>query len=284
MPKTKSIFIVSFAYLAAFVVGVFLTRYLPQANSLSKLFFIDVLLTLFIFMFSFRFGNASIYDPYWSVIPIYMVAYWWFETLAIPQVMAWVVTATVVLFWGSRLTYNWMRGWPGMQHQDWRYSQLQDKTGKWYVLVNFLGIHLFPTLLVWMAMVPVAYIFTASQPFNALNWLGVGIALAGVGIETLSDAQLHTFKKTNKDKGVINSGLWRWVRHPNYLGEMLFWWGLYLMAVGDFTPWYVAAGATSITLLFKFVSIPMMDKHLLQKRPEYAAQMLSKGAVLPKFH
>ncbi len=282
MSRFQSLIIVAAAYIATFIFGAFLTLYLPEGNSLSKLFLIDIFLTLFIFMFSFRFGNASMYDPYWSVIPAYMIVYWWYSTMAIPNYLAWIVTAFLVLIWSIRLTHNWVRGWQGMQHQDWRYLKLQDTTGKWYIMVNFLGIHLFPTLLVWVASVPLAYIFTSNEPFTLLNWFGVLLASAGVLLEYVSDNQLQRFKQTAESKEVLSTGIWSIIRHPNYLGEILFWWGLYMMSINTFTPWYISSGAIGVSLLFVFISIPMMDKHLLQKRSGYAGYMLKVGALLPR--
>ena len=282
MSRSKSLIIVTAAYISTFVLGLFLTLYLPEGNSLSKLFLIDIFLTLFVFMFSFRFGNASMYDPYWSVIPAFMIGYWWYITMAIPNYLVWGVTAFLIFIWAVRLTYNWARGWQGMEHQDWRYLQLQDTTGKWYLMVNFMGIHMFPTLLVWVASVPLAYIFTSNQPFSPLNWVGVVVAACGILLEFISDNQLSSFKKKAGAKDVLSTGVWSMVRHPNYLGEILFWWGLYIMAVNPYTPWYISSGAIGITLLFVFISIPMMDKHILQNRPSYAAYMLKVGALLPK--
>ena len=282
MGRTNSLIIVGGIYLSAFILGVFLTLYLPQGNSLSKLFLIDILLTLFIFMFSFRFGNASIYNPYWSVVPAFMIAYWWYSTMAMPNYLVWGVTLLLVFLWSVRLTHNWARGWQGMQHEDWRYLKLKETTGKWYLMVNFLGIHLFPTLLVWVASIPLAYIFTSNEGFTWLNWLGVVVAVVGIGIEFISDNQLRAFKKEASAQAVLSSGVWSKVRHPNYLGEILFWWGLYIMAINSFTPWYISIGAVGVTSLFMFISIPMMDKHLLQKRPAYAVYMLKTGTLLPK--
>ncbi|MCF6360200.1 MAG: DUF1295 domain-containing protein [Cyclobacteriaceae bacterium] len=282
MSRNKSLIIVSSAYFAAFLLAAFLTLYLPDGNSLSKLFLIDIFLTLFIFMFSIRFGNASMYDPYWSVMPAYIIGYWWYSTLAIPNYLVWGVTSVLVLIWSIRLTHNWARGWQGMQHQDWRYLKLQDSSGKWYLMANFLGIHLFPTLLVWVACIPLAFIFTSNQSFSFLNWVGVLLASAGILLEYISDNQLRKFKHTAGSKDVLCSGMWSRIRHPNYLGEILFWCGLYIMSVNPFTPWYIASGAIGIILLFVFNSIPMMDKHLLQKRPAYASYMLKVGALLPR--
>ncbi len=282
MGRTNSLIIVGGIYLSAFILGVFLTLYLPQGNSLSKLFLIDIFLTLCIFMFSFRFGNASIYSPYWSVVPAFIIGYWWYSTMAMPNYLVWGVTLLLVFLWSVRLTHNWARGWQGMQHEDWRYLKLKETTGKWYLMVNFLGIHLFPTLLVWVASIPLAYIFTSNEGFTWLNWLGVVVAVVGIGIEFISDNQLRAFKKEASAQAVLSSGVWSKVRHPNYLGEILFWWGLYIMAINSFTPWYISIGAVGVTSLFMFISIPMMDKHLLQKRPAYAVYMLKIGALLPK--
>ena len=281
MSRSQSLSIVFVAYVLAFIMGVFLVWYMPEGNNLGKLFFIDVALTFFIFMFSFRFGNASIYDPYWSIVPVYVLAFWWYHSLAIPNYLTWGITSLVVLVWSVRLTNNWVRGWKGMHHQDWRYVLLQQKTGKWYLLVNFLGIHMFPTLLVWLAAIPIAYIFTSNQAFSIANWVGVVLALAGTVLEWVSDNQLRSFKKMNKRAEVMTAGVWSYLRHPNYLGEILFWWGLYFMSVSVFTPWHVALGAVGITLLFVFISIPMMDKHMLQQRPAYARYMLEVRALIP---
>jgi len=256
--------------------------YLPQGNSLSKLFLIDVFITLFIFMFSFRFGNASMYDPYWSVIPAFIIGYWWYSTMAMPNYLVWGITSAVVLVWSVRLTHNWARGWQGMQHEDWRYLKLKEETGKWYLMVNFLGIHLFPTLLVWVASIPLAYIFTSNEAFTFVNWGGVLLAILGIGLELISDNQLRKFKKAADAKAILATGIWSKIRHPNYLGEILFWWGLYAMSINSYTPWYISSGAAGITLLFIFISIPMMDKHLLQNRPSYATYMLKVGALLPR--
>ena len=281
MSRSQSLSIVFVAYVLAFIMGVFLVWYMPEGNTLGKLFFIDVALTFFIFMFSFRFGNASIYDPYWSIIPVYILVFWWYNSLAIPNYLTWGITSLVVLVCSVRLTNNWVRGWKGMHHQDWRYVPLQQKTGKWYLLVNFLGIHMFPTLLVWLACVPLAYIFTSNETFSIINWLGVLVALGGTVLEWVSDNQLRRFKRMNNSEQVMNSGVWTYLRHPNYLGEILFWWGIYLTSVSFFTPWYAGAGALGITFLFVFISIPMMDKHMLQQRPAYARYMLEVRALIP---
>ncbi len=283
MSRSKSLLIVAAAYISTFILGLFLTLYLPEGNSLSKLFLIDIFLTLFIFMFSFRFGNASMYGPYWAVIPGYIIGYWWYSTMAIPHYLVWGVTSVIVLIWSVRLTFNWARSWQGLQQQDWRHLLYQDKIGKWYLMVNFVGIHILPTLLVWVACIPIAYIFTSNEAFTWLNWFGVIIASIGILLEMISDNQLHKFKQSADSKAILTTGMWSKLRHPNYLGEILFWWGIFIMSINTFTPWYISSGAIGITLMFVFITIPTMDKHLLQTRPSYTGYMLKVGGLLPNF-
>lgn len=284
MSRSKSLIIITAAYISTFILGVFLALYLAEGNSLSKLFLINIFLAFFIFMFSIRFGNASMFGPFWSVIPAFIIMYWWHITIATPNYLIWGVTAGIVVIWSIRLTHNWARSWQGMQHQDWRHLLAQDKSGKWYLMVNFLGVHIVPSLLIWVACIPIAYIFTSNEPFTWLNWVGALIASAGVLLELISDNQLARFKKSSLPKEVLMSGIWSKLRHPNYLGEILFWWGLYVMSIHAFTPWYVVSGVIGITLMLVFVSIPMMDKHLLQTKPVYAGYMLNVGGLFPKFN
>lgn len=283
--KTQSLWIVTGIYLASLLAGGLLTYYIDDSNDLlAKLFFIDVILTFIVYIFSFKFGNGSIYDPYWSVIPFGMLFYWYYYSevgFFTPQVL---LTVLVVSVWSWRLTYNWARRWHGLQDEDWRYVNLKQKTGKWYVLVNFLGIHIFPTVMVFIAAIPLQYLLTFSQPFTPLNYFGVLISAFGIWIEWLGDYQLHLFKKDNKNPiAVMRFGIWKYMRHPNYLGEILFWVGLAVMAVSPFTGWTIFIGATLMLCMFVFISIPMMQKRLLASKPGYEDYIKSTYSILPKF-
>ena len=114
----------------------------------------DLAATLVIFGFSTFYRNSSLYDPYWSVAPVPIAVYWALNPAAagvsrIRQVLA----ISLVSLWAVRLTYNWFRRWEGLAHEDWRYSDLRRKTGKWYWLVDLTGIHLFPTIQVFLGCV-----------------------------------------------------------------------------------------------------------------------------------
>lgn len=284
MNTSKSRKIVLGIYVIAFAIAGFLTYYLDSSDPISKLFFIDVIMTVVVYLFSVKYGNASIYDPYWSVIPFGMIFYYLY-IFGIDVISLKVILASFAIsFWSWRLTGNWLRGWKDMSHEDWRYVNLREKTGKWYLLVNFLGIHMFPTMVVFMAAIPIYYIFLFSNEMNIISWIGFGIAIGGTILEMTADNQLHKFKQqTTNSMAVCRTGVWRYMRHPNYSGEILFWLGLCLMAYTPYVSYSIAVGVLLLALMFLVISIPMIDKKLLKSKPEYTIYKESTWSIFPKF-
>ncbi len=259
------------ALIAAFLTGwVCLRVPLPLIYSVL---IADVVGTLVIFAFSYYFDNSSFYDPYWSVIPIFLAAcLLWLGKPTEAVGFRGVLLLIAVTVWGIRLTRNWARTWPGLHHQDWRYVDLQKQHGKWYWLVSFSGIHLFPTLLVFLACLPFfPAMMMPGNPLNGLDLLAFAVALGGTWIEAAADRQLLRFRLERKDyREVMTRGLWAYSRHPNYLGEITFWWGIFLFGLAarpDY--WWTGVGAVCITLLFEFISIPMIEKRMVERRPQY---------------
>ena len=283
MNKSKSRQIVLWVYLAALGTGAILTHYLQSNDPLGQLFFIDVIMTVVVFIFSFKYSNASLYDSYWSVIPFAMLLYWLY--IFGPEVITLkiYITAFIISFWSWRLTGNWLRGWRGMEHEDWRYVQLKQQTGKWYMMVNFLGIHMFPTLVVFVAAMPLYYIFMFSSEMNWVTYAGFFVAFVGTVLEMVADNQLYKFKvKENNPIAVMRFGVWQYLRHPNYLGEILFWLGIALASYTPYTTISVFAGVSLMITMFVFISIPMIDKRLLKSKPGYVIYKGSTWALFPK--
>jgi steroid 5-alpha reductase family enzyme len=281
--KSKSRQVVLWVYLAALGTGAILTYYLQGNDPLAKLFFIDVIMTLVVFIFSFKYSNASLYDPYWSVLPFSMLFYWLYifgpEVITIKI----FITAFLISFWSWRLTGNWLRGWKGMEQEDWRYVRLKQQTGKWYMMVNFLGIHMFPTLVVFVASMPLYYIFLFSSEMNWVTYLGFAVALSGTVLEMIADNQLYKFKvKENNPIAVMRFGVWKYLRHPNYLGEILFWIGLMLISYTPYSTISVVSGSLLMLVMFVFISIPMIDKRLLKSKPGYVIYKESTWSLIPK--
>ena len=251
--KVTSILIIAVIYVLATIVGVITFNNL-DFDWMINLLIADVVATIVVFIFSLVFKNASVYDPYWSVQPIVILA------LLVDEVnLTVILTLAVVFLWAVRLTANWAYTFKNMYHQDWRYTMLKEKTKKFYPVINFLGIHLVPTLIVYGCTLPAAYlVVSAHQPgFGLAFYL---ISLLAVILQLVSDIQMHKYRK-NRATPFIRNGLWKYSRHPNYLGEILMWWGIGIACtIAVPTSWYLLIGALANTLLFTFVSIPMAEK------------------------
>ncbi len=143
---------------------------------------------------------------------------------------------------------------------------LKEKTKKIYPLINFLGIHLFPTLVVYLCILPAVVLITSDVAGNTLSYIFILVSLLAVILQGTADCQMHYFKKHRVEEKFIHIGLWKHSRHPNYLGEILMWWGVGLSSVFTLqSSWYLLAGAIVNHLMFLFVSIPMADKRQSQK-------------------
>jgi steroid 5-alpha reductase family enzyme len=236
----------------------------------------DLAATIVIFIFSVIVRNCSMYDPYWSVAPVPIALYWLLQPgsngFANPRH---VLIVVLVCLWALRLTANWASQWRGLGHEDWRYRDIRQQAGRLYWPVSFVGIHLLPTILVFagcLALWP-----TLSGRDAQLTWLDAVAALVtllAIVIEATADWQMRRFRHSVSAKRgsipAVPRGLWAVSRHPNYFGEVLFWWGLYLfvpLAYPDFR--LVISGPLLILGLFLGVSIPLMERHLISGHPEY---------------
>ena len=271
------------AYIVALTVAIGVTLPLSFAGPLERAVIGDLVATLVIFAFSWRLDNSSMYDAYWSVAPVPILAFWMLAAPTPPGPVHWILFA-LVLTWSVRLTWNWLLGWRGLSHEDWRYVNLRNEHGSRYWLVSFLGLHMMPTVLVFLGCLPLF-----SVVFFGTSHIGVGTAIAAlvtggaVLIEGIADRRLRAFRNSNAGSVSLDTGLWARSRHPNYFGEVLFWWGLLafgLVAV-DALPWWSRIGAPAITGLFLFVSIPMMERRMIQRRPGYAARRAQVPALVP---
>ena len=264
-----SLSVIILVYAAAIAGGLFLYNYLEQAGCFSypiRLLLADVFATVIVFIFSLIFANASVYDPYWSVQPPVILGVVLIKCGA--SLFAWSVFAAVLL-WGLRLTANWAYNFKSFEYQDWRYTMLKEKTGRLYPLVNFLGIHLFPTLVVYLCIVPAVIAVHEGATLNFFSAPFLLLSFAAPVFQGIADIQMHRFRN-DKSPGrgnFIRTGLWKKSRHPNYACEILMWWGIGLasiIALG-WQNWYLLTGALVNTLMFLFISIPMADKRQSRK-------------------
>lgn len=253
--RTISYIIITIIYILATFIGV-LTYNTLDFEWWINLLIADVAATVVTFIFSLIFRNASVYDPYWSVQPMVILA-----ALAIGRAITplRIMLLVAVCLWGIRLTVNWAYTFPSLAHQDWRYTMLKEKTGIFYPIINFVGIHMVPTLVVWGCVLPAAYAFIFDVEANRGSVFFILVSIAATIMQGTADFQMHKFRK-NRTSTFIRNGLWKHSRHPNYLGEILMWWGIALSVIcADGDAMIFCLGAVANTLLFFFVSIPLAD-------------------------
>lgn len=274
--RAASFALLTIVYLLAGIAGYFLYLKLPF-GSVLRLFLADFGATVVTFIFSLLLGNASVYDPYWSVQPLVIITGWaLLHSMGLPQLLLFLS----IWFWGVRLTANWAYTFQGLNHQDWRYTMLNEKTGAFYPFVNFLGIHLFPTIVVFLCVLPAIFVFEASPKANIGSFIFFLLSVSAALLQLVSDIQMQRFRKAHHGE-LIRDGLWKYARHPNYLGEILMWWGVCGQALSVLRgSWWLMTGALLNTLMFLFVSIPMADRRQ-QEKPGYSEYLKETRMLVP---
>lgn len=285
--RKSSFIIIGLIYFIAFGVGFLTYRFTRPylGPTYGALFIADVVATVVTWAFGLMYKNVSVYDPYWSVLPPVMLTLWAFHTGTCG--LAGILLLIAVWYWGIRLTGNWAFTFKNLDTEDWRYTKYRIEQKPFiFQIINFFGLNLMPTIVVFLAMLPAldllggVYMSTdnscaLTNVASTCNWLtivGFLICIAAVTIQLVADTQRHRFARAHKGE-VCNVGLWKRGRHPNYFGEVLMWWGVWVMyasAAPFEMPLYDLIGPVAMTCLFLFISIPLMEKRQLQNKPGYA--------------
>ena len=267
--KFCSIALIAAIYTLGALAGVLLfVNVVDVLSPLWALFCADVLATVVVWLFGLLYENVSVYDPYWSVFPPVAFLIWAFYT------HTWSVPVILILvaswYWGIRLTRNWVITFHGIAHEDWRYTHYRKSQSPLiFHLINFFGLNMMPTLVVFAAMLPGLMLYETSDPANIITWMGFVLCLSSATIQLVADKQIHDFRAAHPGQ-YCNRGLWKHGRHPNYFGEIQFWWGIWAMYASlNGMNWLILA-PIAMTALFLGISIPLMEKRQLQNKPGYA--------------
>lgn len=193
-----------------------------------------------------------------------------------------VLVTVIVAVWALRLCMhvvlrNWGRG------EDWRYARWRLQWGRLWVLRSFVQIFLLQGLLLIGIVLPVLYVNTYGGP--SLGWrdaVGAGIWLVGFLFEAVADYQLMRFMKDPLNHGrILQRGLWRYSRHPNYFGEVLQWWGIWVIALSVPGSWITVVGPLAITVLILKVSgVPLLESRQREK-PEFEGYAKRTSPFVP---
>ena len=267
--KAKSIVQIGIIYLIATALGFFVFKVSKVAMSeLCALFLADVVATIIVWFFGLIHKNVSVYDPYWSVAPPVMFTVWAFykTTFTLPVVLLLIA----VWYWGIRLTGNWVYTFKGLDHEDWRYTRYRETQSPFvFQIINFFGLNMMPTVLVFAAMLPGFGLFESTEAANILTWLGFAICISAATLQLIADTQIHRFREAHPGQ-YCDVGFWKHGRHPNYLGEISMWWGVWTMYASIYGFDWLIIAPIAMTALFLFISIPMMERRQLQNKPGYA--------------
>lgn len=234
--------------------------------TLTEMLLIDALvLLLFVSMWYFvslAIKRQDIADTLWGAGFVLVV----FTSLAVVELVSLrgLVMSFLVIVWGSRLGVriylrNRARG------EDFRYNRWRKEWGRYFALRSFFQVFFLQGVLMLVVLAPVLYVVGSGQPvaLNFLDLVGGAVWLSGFIIESVADYQLDRFKSRAYNQGaILQSGLWRYSRHPNYFGEVVMWWGIYLMTLSVEGGWLTFFGPLVITLLILKVSgIPLLEEH-----------------------
>ena len=285
-PKWTSVALIAAIYVLAGVIGWlvfhFVMQFLPslEGRAWVGLFLADITATIVVWAFGVLYENVSVYDPYWSVFPPVVFLAWAFYTgvWSLPVILLLIAT----WYWGWRLTRNWAITFKGIAHEDWRYTKYRSLHPVLFHLINFFGLNMVPTLVVFAAMLPGLKLYEVGNSVCTLSGeaglcairaavliLGFTVCISSATIQLIADKQSHDFRAANPGK-VCNVGLWKNGRHPNYFGEIQFWWGIWIMyAALNGIDWYIL-GPIAMTALFLGISIPLMEHRQLANKPDYA--------------
>ena len=277
--RRRSFVFTIIVYALALAVGLFVYGRM-RGGVLFRVFAADIAATVFLFLVSLPLENASVYDPYWSVAPIVILP------LAMRAFGVWnagtIALLCCVTYWGVRLTANWAYTFQGYDHQDWRYTMLREKSGALYQLVSLFGIMLFPTLVVYLCLLPALH-YIQFGGINLVTLLGFALCLCAATLQLVADVQLHRFQRQAKNRGqIIRHGVWRHARHPNYLGEILMWWGVFVVLLSVRPSlWLLGIGALTNTLMFLLISIPMAESRMAGYKEGFDRYVQETNRLLP---
>lgn len=282
--KLSSMLILTAIYLFATLVGIIVFRTFSEMQIITRVLVADVAATLVIYCFSLILDNASLYDPYWSVQPP-VILILVFLHLEIAMTLPVFIMLFAVMVWAVRLTLNWAMGFEGFHEQDWRYTMLKEKAPKLYPLTNLFGIQLMPTVLVFAQLYGAILFMQNSPTLNMFVMIGAIMMIGAAIIQYIADDQMKKFRKEHQgQKMCIDEGLWSVSRHPNYFGEIMMWWGLYVIYFSAERQLdAIIIAPILMTLLFLFISIPMMETKILLSRPEYKTYQSQVSMLIPWF-
>ena len=238
---------------------------------------------ILLWLLSLKLKNSSIVDIFWGTG--FVIAAWLYFALSPDGLPARkLLIAILVTLWGLRLSLHILMRNAG-KPEDFRYQKWRADNGKKWWWVSFFQVFLLQGILLWVISAPLlaAQFSSRSTQLTALDFIGATLWAVGFFFEAAGDMQLTRFKRNPANKGkVLNTGVWRYSRHPNYFGDSAQWWGYFLIALAAGGWWTIFSPIMMTILLLRVSGVALLEK-TLETRPGYKEYVESTSAFIPWF-
>jgi steroid 5-alpha reductase family enzyme len=224
--------------------------------------------------------DASIVDITWG--PLFVLISWVAYAVGDGSAPA-LLIAVLATAWGLRLGFHIGRRNIG-HGEDPRYVRMREKRPRQFWLWSLFAVFIFQGLIALVVSLPIQSLAAVgNDTIGLVSWVGAAVFAIGLAFEAVGDAQLSRFKADPASRGqVMDRGLWRYTRHPNYFGDSVVWWGLWLLAVGSGAAWWTLVGPALMTfMLVKVSGVAMTEADIATRRPGYADYIRRTSAFVP---
>lgn len=223
--------------------------------------------------------NVGLVDIFWPLF--FLCAAACYMIAAAPPGPRALLLLVLVAAWALRLAGHLAaRNWNAPEDHRYEAIRARNQPGfEWKSLYLVFGLQ---GLLAWIVSAPLAAATASQDPLGPLDWLGFALVASGTVFETVADAQLARFRRDPASAGqVLDRGLWRFSRHPNYFGEFCVWWGFYLVALGAGAGWSVFSPLLMTLLLLRVSGVALLENDIGERRPSYREYVARTSAFVP---
>lgn len=238
----------------------------------------------FVWVLSLRLQDASVADVCWGLGFVLLA---WLYCLRSPALTprSWLV-AVLITLWGVRLSWHIFRRNHGSE-EDPRYQAMRASHGPAFWWRSLFTVFWLQGAILWFVALPLLVAVQAAHPaaLTVVDGLGVLLFAVGFSFEVVGDRQLRRFRADPSNRGqVLDSGLWRYTRHPNYFGDATLWWGLYAFAAATPNGWLTVLSPVLMTVLLMRVSgVTLLEQSLKASKPGYHAYIARTPVFFPWF-
>jgi steroid 5-alpha reductase family enzyme len=224
-------------------------------------------------------NDVSIVDSLWSLMFLLVAVIYALtdghsgprESLVLILVTMWALRLSIYITWRNH-----------GQPEDYRYQEIRANNEPGFRYKSLYIVFILQAILAWVVSLPLAGAISGQTPIGLLDYAGCALIVIGIFFEAVGDMQLSRFRRDPDNAGkVLDSGLWRYTRHPNYFGNFTLWWGFYLVALSAGAWWTVISPMLMTFLLLKVSGVALLEKDISERRPQYQQYIRRTNAFFP---